>query len=144
MEIDKEFWMEFINIYKLNECLWNKNIEAYVNRSMRDAAYNKLIEKCKKRYPTANKDFVTRKIHSLRCSFRRELKKVQLSKRSGSSANNVYIPTLWYYNSLKFITDCEISRERRESTQVSFSDNEIKHEPVENDIKDEVRIDFYI
>ena len=92
MEIDKEFWEEFINIYKLHECwcLWNNKIEAYANRNMRNAAYNELVEKCKEKYPAANKNFITKKIHtmSMRCSLSGErlfLKKVQLLKISGSS-----------------------------------------------------------
>ena len=96
MEIDKEFSEEFINIYKLYECLWNNKIEAYANRNMHNAAYNELIEKCKEKYPTANKDFVTKKIHIMRCNFQREIKKVQIAERSGSTADDVYIPT-WYY-----------------------------------------------
>ncbi|CAD1480963.1 unnamed protein product [Heterotrigona itama] len=44
----------------------------------------------------------------------------------------ICIPTLWYYNSLKFITKCEIS-----SQGMSFLDDEIKNEPVENNIEDE-------
>ena len=87
MEIDKEFWEEFINIYRLHECLWNNKIDAYADKNMRNVAYNELIQKCKEKYPDANKNFVTKKIHSLRCSFRREFKKIQLSKRSGISAD---------------------------------------------------------
>ena len=107
MEIDKEF----TNIYKLHECLRNNKIEAYANRNMRSAAYNELIEKYKKKYPAAHKDFITKRIHTMRCNFHREFKKVQISKRSSISADDVYITTLWCYNALKFITDCEIRRE---------------------------------
>ena len=91
MEMDKEFWEEFINIYKLHECLWNNKTEAYANRNMCNAVYNELIEKCKEKYPAAKKDFVRKRIHSMRCSFRREFKKAQISKRSGSSADDVCI-----------------------------------------------------
>ena len=139
MEMDKEFWEEFINIYKLHECLWNNKIEAYADRNMRNAAYNELVEKCKEKYPAANKDFVRKRIHSMRCSFRREFKKVQMSKRNGSSADDVYVPTLWHYNALKFIADCEIHREI-----ISSLNNGTENEPVENNIEDEVRRNFYI
>ena len=42
---------------------------------------NELVEKCKEKYPAANKDFVTKKIHSMRCSFRREYKKIANVKK---------------------------------------------------------------
>ncbi|CAD1473028.1 unnamed protein product, partial [Heterotrigona itama] len=45
-------------------------------------------------------------------------------------ANDVYIPTLWYYNTLKFITDCEISRQG-----MSSLNDETENEPVENNIE---------
>ena len=48
---------------------------------MYNAAYNKLIGKCKEKYPTADKDFVTKKIHTTRCSFWRELKKGVIIKK---------------------------------------------------------------
>nr|CAI5865923.1 unnamed protein product [Callosobruchus analis] len=38
----------------------------------------------------------------MRSAFRKELKKVKESKRSGTSSEQVYIPTLWYYDSLLF------------------------------------------
>ena len=139
MEMDKEFWEEFIKIYKLHECLWNNKIEAYANRNMRNAAYNELVEKSKEKYSVANKDFVRKKIHSMRCNFRRKFKKVQMSKRSGNSVDYVYVSTLWYYNALKFIADCEMHRER-----ISSLNYETENEPVENNIADEVRINFYI
>ena len=43
MEIDKEFWEEFINIYRLHECLRNNKIDAYADKNMRNVAYNELI-----------------------------------------------------------------------------------------------------
>ena len=51
----------------------------------------------------------------------------------------IYVPTLWYYNVLKFIAHCEIHREGTSSMNY-----ETENEPVENNIEDEVRINFYI
>jgi hypothetical protein len=39
--------------------------------------------------------------------FRKELKKVNESKKSGASANDVYVPSLWYFGELMFLVDQE-------------------------------------
>ena len=69
------------------------------------------MTKCKEQFPTADKVFGVKKIHAFRCSFRRELKKVIDSQKSGTPADNVYVPTLWYYDLLSFVADSEIPKE---------------------------------
>ncbi|KAG8328811.1 hypothetical protein J6590_101200 [Homalodisca vitripennis] len=81
---------------------------------MRNDAYAELLEFCKEKYPTATKDFVLKKIHGLRCSFRRELKKVS-QRKPGSSADDVSVPNLWYYELLSFIADSETPRQGKSS-----------------------------
>ncbi|KOX69523.1 hypothetical protein WN51_06610, partial [Melipona quadrifasciata] len=61
-----------------------------------NVAHNKLIRKCKEKYPAANKEFITKKIYTMRCNFQREFKKVQSLKRSGNFADDVYVPKLYY------------------------------------------------
>ena len=56
--------------------------------------------------PDASQDVVN-KINNPRSTFRKELKKVNDSKRSGPSANNLYVPSVWYYNELLFFVDQE-------------------------------------
>ncbi|KAL4085210.1 hypothetical protein QTP88_027069 [Uroleucon formosanum] len=73
-----------------------------------DTSYDELVDLCKTVYPEANRDFVVKKIQSFRGSFRKELKKVEDSKRSGRSADEVHIPTLWYYHLLEFTVDQEL------------------------------------
>ncbi|CAH1956865.1 unnamed protein product [Acanthoscelides obtectus] len=68
------------------------------------------------------------KINNLRCAFRKELKKVRKSKRSGESCDNIYVPTLWYFELLMFTAD-------QEEPRVSLS-NDIESDE-ENQIQDE-------
>ncbi|CAH1955462.1 unnamed protein product [Acanthoscelides obtectus] len=56
---------------------------------------------------------VLKKINNLRSSFRKEAKKVKDSMRTGSGADEVYHPKLWYYDLLKFVEDQEVSRNSR-------------------------------
>ncbi|KAG8265419.1 hypothetical protein J6590_095201, partial [Homalodisca vitripennis] len=111
---EKGFLEQFINIYYLHPCLWNTKSNDYANKHMRNDAYAELLEFCKEKYPTATKDFVLKKIHGLRCSFRRELKKVS-QRKPGSSADDVSVPNLWYYELLSFIADSETPRQGKSS-----------------------------
>jgi hypothetical protein len=107
---DRDFWEEFFNIYSLHPCLWNTKCKEYSNKHIRNEAYSKLAEKCKERFPRDDKDFVVKKFHSFRCCFRWELKRVSDSQKSGTSADDVFVPSLWYYVLLSFIADSEIPR----------------------------------
>ncbi|CAH2009732.1 unnamed protein product [Acanthoscelides obtectus] len=46
-------------------------------------------------FPDANKKFVIKKISSLRSSFRRQIRRINSSKRSGVGTEDVPEPTLW-------------------------------------------------
>lgn len=53
---------------------------------------------------------MTKKINSLRSSRRKEKKKVKDSLKSGSSSDDIYHPSLWYYELLAFVDDQEAAR----------------------------------
>lgn len=110
---DREFWEEFLNLYKLYPCLWNSKCKEYSNRQLRESAIAVLVDKCKEKYSSSDRNFVMKKIHSFRCAFRRELKKVVNSLKSGSATEEVYVPNLWYYDILNFIADSEMPREAK-------------------------------
>jgi hypothetical protein len=57
--------------------------------------------------PGANRADVRRKINTLRSNYRKELKKVATSKRSGSDTNVVYQPISWVFHVLKVLHNCE-------------------------------------
>lgn len=130
MESDRIFWEEFINIYHLHTCLWNTKAKEYSDRNIKNQAYEELIKKCKEKFPNANKDFVVKKIHTMRCSFRRELKKVINSVRSGSGTDEVYVPSLWYYDMLSFIADSEMPRKGTSNIE----DDESGPEKTQNEV----------
>lgn len=128
MERDQPFWEEFINSYHLHTCLWNTKAKEYSDRNQ---AYEDLVKKCKEKFPNANKDFVVKKIHTMRCSFRRELKKVINSLRSGSGTDEVYVPSLWYYDLLSFIADSEMPRK---GTSNIDEEDESGTEKIQNEV----------
>nr|CAI5830669.1 unnamed protein product [Callosobruchus analis] len=69
----------------------------------------------------------------MRSAFRKELKKVKESKRSGTSSEQVYIPTLWYYDSLLFTIQHEQCREAISSCR-DFQEEEENETQVENEV----------
>ncbi|PIO11637.1 hypothetical protein AB205_0113680, partial [Aquarana catesbeiana] len=69
----------------------------------------------KTQVPEADIEFVERKIGSLRSMYRMELKRFQASMRSGAAAEDMYVPSLWYYNRMRFLED---QMEARESLSI--------------------------
>ncbi|PIO25629.1 hypothetical protein AB205_0030530 [Aquarana catesbeiana] len=65
----------------------------------------KLLELVKPVYLTADINYLKAKIRSLRSTYNRECKKVRDSQRSGAAADDIYVPRLWYYHSLRFLSD---------------------------------------
>lgn len=104
-----QFWREFIELYRDMPCLWKVKCKEYSDRNKKDMAYGVLIKKLREEDASANRETVTKKINSMRSAFRKELKKVRASKRSG--ALDVYRPALWYYDLLLFLVHQQQTRE---------------------------------
>ncbi|XP_054259939.1 uncharacterized protein LOC128994012 [Macrosteles quadrilineatus] len=119
---------EFISVYQSEKCLWKVKSADYHDRMKKEAAYGRLIEVWKQVDPNCNKSTVLKKINNLRSSYRKELKKVREATKSGASAEDVYLPKLWYYNLLHFLDDQETPRQSRsnlsEDEQVGNNENE--------------------
>ncbi|XP_026819049.1 uncharacterized protein LOC113558324 [Rhopalosiphum maidis] len=101
---------DFINIYRSEDCLWKIKSKAYHDRCKKDAAYKLLVEKLKEIDSSATRSEVVKKINNLSSSYRKEIKKVKESTRSGSGADDVYQPKLWYFNMLSFFDDQDTPR----------------------------------
>lgn len=102
---NKEFILEFIQCFKENSCLWKYTSTDYKNKNVKSVTYNKLLEINRKYDPNCNVAEVKKKIQSLRASYRKEKNKVQKSVKTGSGADEVYTPKLWYYKELDFLSD---------------------------------------
>jgi hypothetical protein len=64
--------------------------------------YEHLLRKCSERFPDAYKNQLIKKFNSLRTKFRKELKRIKDSEKSGTGAGDVVEPTLWYFEEMKF------------------------------------------
>lgn len=124
-----EFLREFINYYQNYPCLWKIRDKTYSNRDIREKAYTELVNFYKTADPSATQETVRCKINNLRSAFRKELNKVKNSKKSGCSAEDIYAPTLWYYDLLAFTADQEENR----NTVSTLSESDDDEQIVEND-----------
>lgn len=102
-----DFFCEFLDLYRSFPCLWQIKSKEYSDRNKKAQAYAALIEKCKELDPQANKDFVTKKINSFRTVYRKECAKIKASMRSGAGTDEVYKPSLWYFDLLAFLSDAD-------------------------------------
>jgi hypothetical protein len=105
---NKEFWREFIQLYRSLPELWKVKSDVYKNRKLKDAGYNVLVEKLREIEEDADRDMVRRKINGLRTAYRREKKKKTDSTKSGIVTDYMYVPSLWYFNDLDFLQHHEI------------------------------------
>ena len=106
---EKDNTLEFISMYRNLECLWRVQCEDYSNKNKRNSALDALLDIYRKVVPGAKKADVLRKINTLRSSFRRELKKINESKKSGSGTDELYTPSLYYFDELSFVVDQDVS-----------------------------------
>ncbi|KAL3287533.1 hypothetical protein HHI36_002001 [Cryptolaemus montrouzieri] len=85
----------------------------YSNREKKGEDYEKLVEKFREIDATATTDTVAKKVNSLRSVYRKELAKVNKSIRSGAGEDEIYEPSLWYFDLLHCLNDQEIRRQSR-------------------------------
>lgn len=109
--MNKIFLVEFIEEYKKFPCLWRIKSEEYRDRNLKNKAYEHLLNKMKEVDADANIQMVKNKIDSMRGCFRKELKKIKDSQRSGAGEEDIYTPHLWYFKNLIFLKDQETPRE---------------------------------
>ncbi|CAH1982301.1 unnamed protein product, partial [Acanthoscelides obtectus] len=94
-----------LNYIGKNKCLWDVKSKDYANKMKRNMSYDILFTKFKEVCPEGTRETMKKKINNIRTSFRREMKKVEDSKRTGSGADAIYEPSLWYYDLLLFTAE---------------------------------------
>ncbi|XP_073963021.1 uncharacterized protein [Choristoneura fumiferana] len=103
IEIEKEFILAFESLPEL----WDKTHTFYINKYKRNDALRKLLNIYIKIKPGATIEDVKKKKNVLRSNYRRELKKIISSRRSGSSTDDLYRPKSWTFEYLKFLDKFE-------------------------------------
>jgi hypothetical protein len=103
--------MKFINLYKQEECLWNISLHDYKNKEARNLALERIAAAMG--LEGFGVSDVKYKIKNIRSSYCQELKKIQFSEASCSSPEDVYRPTVVWFNTLHaFLKSFVFQRER--------------------------------
>ncbi|XP_039281968.1 uncharacterized protein LOC120350884 isoform X2 [Nilaparvata lugens] len=101
-QCSREFLTDFISLYESFPCIWRVKSKEYSDRDKKGEAYERLVEKFKEIDVKACRETVVKKNNSLRSVYRKELAKVNKSIRSGAGEDEIYKPSLWYFDLLHF------------------------------------------
>nr|CAI5860557.1 unnamed protein product [Callosobruchus analis] len=96
-----------LGVYRSLPALWGVKSRDYSNRIKKNEQYEELLRKYKGKYPDAEKQQLAKKINSLRTNFRKELKRISDSERSGIGAGDVVEFSLWYFEEMRFLIGLE-------------------------------------
>lgn len=99
IEIEKDFILTLETL----PMLWDKTHTHYSNKYKRTEALTQLLKILIKIKPGATTDDVKKKINVLRSNYRRDLKKIISSRRSGSGTDELYYPKSWTFEYMKFM-----------------------------------------
>lgn len=91
--------------------LWMVKSEGYMDREKKNQAMERLLQFYQGRYPAATTEDLKKKFNSLRTNFRKELKKIKDSRKSGAGTEDLYESTLWYFDAMSFLVDQETPSE---------------------------------
>ena len=95
----------FKSLSTVSVCLWNSTCKEYSNEHLQNLRQNancSFLQRAGK--------FVVKKIHAFLRSFRREFEKALKWHKSDACADDVCVPTVWYYDLLGFIPGSEVPR----------------------------------
>ncbi|XP_033243393.1 uncharacterized protein LOC108165467 isoform X4 [Drosophila miranda] len=93
---EKEVMEEFISCYRHFAALWDSSSSDYLSKTKKEPGYKELLKILRRINGDCTVQDVKRKINSLRCCYRRVLKKMQSSKYN-------YRPRLWWFNQMEFL-----------------------------------------
>ncbi|PIO23551.1 hypothetical protein AB205_0092350, partial [Aquarana catesbeiana] len=102
---EPEFLSAFIDQYREMRNLWEVEHPQYYLKHVRKSTLERLLTFVQTYIPEATMEMLLSKIGILRNMYKREHNKIQNSLRSGASADDVYVPRLWYYDKLCFLDD---------------------------------------
>lgn len=96
---------KLLNLYRQFTCLWDIKSRNYKRNDMKRNAWQEIAKNMNK-----DEEEIKKKVKNLRCAYVAEKKKVETSKKSGSSAEDIYHPHLYYYNEMSFLDSAVMFR----------------------------------
>ncbi|XP_037936975.1 uncharacterized protein LOC119670827 [Teleopsis dalmanni] len=102
-EENRNYLRAFIQTYRNLPILWDTSLRDYTNRDKRAEAYEQLVPIYRYLKRDATVEDVKKKINTLRTNYRKELKVVECSRRTGL----LHTPRCWTYPELDFLRNTE-------------------------------------
>lgn len=119
-----------IEEYRKRAILYHVKDPLYHNRTKKEIAWQQIKEIMQKMKPKCTVDQLKSKINGLRSHFSNELSKVKDSQRSGSGTSDVYVPSVWWFQKLQFLTPHVEARTSTSSMQTVVEDDKDTSEEV--------------
>ncbi|XP_038206196.1 uncharacterized protein LOC119828170 [Zerene cesonia] len=118
LKMTKEETCKFVELYKINDCLWNVKNKHYRNKEARSTALQNIVDGMQ--LPGFNIKDVQAKIKCLRSTYYLELDKIEKSKKH--DGENIYLPKMEWFNEMhSFIYDVTLKRKVHGSDVFSSS-----------------------
>lgn len=100
--------MRFVELYEAEEVLWNVKLNDYKNKDARNAAIQRIIQNLNSECTIQD---VNSKINNIRSTYIQEKNKIKISTGTGSGADDIYVPTLpWFEIAERFLSGVVKSR----------------------------------
>lgn len=130
-------------LYEQHPSLYVVKSADYHNRTKRDNAYQQICQQ----YEEITKQHLTieaakKKINNLRSQYLDSVSKIKASKSSGMSTNDIYKPTWWLFEDMKFLDPHIAQRKGESSITVSRLNKIFENYKVYNYVTIEILIIF--
>lgn len=103
--------IQFLEIYEHYDVLWDIQLTEYRDRNARDEHFKKLIKEMNEKGLTSDIDDVRKKLKTIKTVYSQELRKIEQSKKSGMSTDDIYKPKLsWFGVADSFLRNVTASR----------------------------------
>lgn len=103
-----------MELYKDQTNLWNCLDPNYKNRDLRKASLEHIRMECN----LQNTNEVTKKIKNLRSTYNQELLKIEKSKKSGSGTDEIYKPSIKWFDAMDYIMKIINLKEKKTSSNL--------------------------
>ena len=110
MEWTKTAVSELIKSWQKHECLYNTKNMFYSNRHSRNMAIDSIAQSLYPHLPGISLNEVKSKMSSLRTQYVKETNKSVDSMRSGVGAEDIYTPSVFWYDDMNFLKDHIVTR----------------------------------
>lgn len=124
MKNDRQFWKDFLRLYRNLPALWKVGSDEYRCRQKKAAGYKILVDRLKEIDPSSDRNTVRRKINSFRSSYRKELRKMLKNQ----SVDERYVSNLWYFNDFEFLRDVQHDTSLLMSPERDYSSESVEYE----------------